>query len=375
MEKPFAFGILADEDYFINREKESNRIVSSFRMGVNTILISPRRWGKSSLVAKAATRAKSEEPKLCFAFVVLFSIRTEEEFYNLFATSLIKAAASKFEERIALAGKILKSIIPKLNMNLDPTAEFSLGVDWDEAKKKPSEILDLAENLSKERNIKMVICIDEFQNICHFEYPTAFQKKLRSFWQKHQTASYCLYGSKRQVMLDMFENRNTAFYKFGDLMFLEKIATPYWVDYIQKRFKETEKSISAMQAEAIASVMENHPYFVQQLAMEVWYYADPVCRDEHIDLAINDLAIKSNILYQREIEHLTSTQIGFLKAVLNGEEQFTSMEILTKYKLGTSANIKRIKEALINKELIDYNGKKMEILDPLFKIWIKKYIR
>jgi hypothetical protein len=372
MEKPFAFGILASGDYFINREKESERLVNNFRFGINTILISPRRWGKSSLVKKSSEKALTLESKLRFAFIDIFSVRTEEEFYNLYASQLLKAATFNWEERIELAGKIFKSIVPKVNMNIDPIHDFSINMDWSEVKKSPEEILNMAENLSKEKDIMMVVCLDEFQNINQFENPVAFQKKLRSFWQKHTMVSYCLYGSKRNMMMDIFESRSMPFYKFGDTMFLEKIAPPYWTKYIVERFHDTGKSITESQANAIALSMENHPYFVQQLAQEVWYCTDKVCEDKFVNEAIDELTIKNNILYQRELEWLTGTQIGFLKALLDEVEQYTSIEVLSKYKLGTSANIKRIKEALIQKEIIDFDGKKPIITDPLFKAWLQK---
>lgn len=99
-----------------------------------------------------------------------------------------------------------------------------MGFDWDVVEQSPGEILDLPERLSKEKNIRFVICLDEFQNISFFDNPLGLQKKFRSRWQHHQLASYCLYGSKRHMMMEIFENSSRPFYKFGDVFFLEKIA-------------------------------------------------------------------------------------------------------------------------------------------------------
>jgi len=86
--------------------------------------------------------------------------------------------------------------------------------------------------------------VDEFQNIAEFREPEYFQKKLRSHWQHHQNVAYCLYGSKRHLMLDVFTNSAKPFYKFGHFMFLNKIETPYLIDFFKSRFEDTGKTIS-----------------------------------------------------------------------------------------------------------------------------------
>lgn len=373
MDKPFTFGILAENDYFINREYEIKRLTDNFILGINTILISPRRWGKSSLVQKAAFQASEQSNKLKFVFVDLFSVRSEEEFYSIFTSKLIKASASKWDERVDILQKVLKTIIPKINFGLDPTTDFSISLDWEEVKKNPEEILNLAETICVEKGIKLVVCIDEFQNITNFEDKKAvFQKKLRSYWQRHQHASYCLYGSKKHMMTEIFENKSMPFYKFGDLMFLNKISLTHWENYIMQRFSSTGKSITIEQARIIAQKMENHPYFVQQLAYEVWHHTESTTTTNNIEVAIQELCIKNNILYIREIEGLTTPQIGFLRAICDQKTQFTAMETVLNYKLGSPSNIKRIKESLIDKEILNQNEKNFEFNDPLFKIWFRK---
>ena len=114
---------------------------------------------------------------------------------------------------------LFKQVIPKFSFGIDPQNDFSIGFDWDEIKKNASEILNLPEVISQSKNIELVICLDEFQNIAHFKNPLAFQKKLRSHWQHHQEVSYCLYGSKRNMMTELFENKSMPFYKFGDIIF------------------------------------------------------------------------------------------------------------------------------------------------------------
>lgn len=369
---PFVFGKVVSGQDFTNRQTEMERLLQNFNNGVNTILISPRRWGKSSLVKKATEQSKRKNPKLVFCYIDLFNIRTEQEFYEVYIRELIKVTSTKWEERIRIGKQLFKKVIPQFSVGIDPMNDLSIALDWKEVKKGPEEILDLAENICKTKKIKVVVCIDEFQNIAFFDEPLAFQKKLRAHWQHHKHTSYCLYGSKRHLLMDIFSSTAMPFYKFGDVIFLEKIKENYWVNFITKRFNDTRKRIDKPLAEQMARLMENHPYFVQQLAQQVWLISKRVCTEKDINKALENLMLQNSILFQRETDNLTNNQLNFLKALIAGATQLSSKETMQDYKLGTSANVLRIKEGLENKEVIDTVGPTIEFMDPLFKMWLQQ---
>jgi hypothetical protein len=369
MEAPFVFGKLAEGENFINREKESAYLKLNLTSGINTILISPRRWGKSSLVNCVAEQLNTESPDLRFCFIDLFNIRSEEEFYEAFATKLIQSTSSKMDDWLKNGKKFFSNLIPRFNVGLDPFHDFKITFDWKELKKSQDEILELPQKISSDKKIKVVVCIDEFQNIAHFDQSLSFQKKLRSIWQKHQTVAYCLYGSKRHMLAEIFESKSMPFYKFGETVFLNKISDEFWVEYIVKQFNETEKNITPELASRIAKLMENHPYFVQWFAKNVWQNTIDTCTPETIKTTLNQLLIQNSLLFQRELDNLTNKQISFLKALADGVTQFSSKETLTTYDLGVQANIARIKTSLENREIIDLWGSKIEFIDPLFRLW------
>lgn len=367
---PFMFGKIASGPDFTDREKETTQLLQNFHVGINTILISPRRWGKSSLVKKVTEHPRNRSKNIRYCFIDLFNIRTEQEFYEAYVKELIKVTSGKWEERIEQAKKLFKKIIPQFTIGLNPDNEFSVGLDWKEIKKAPEEILNLAETICKAKKLKLVVCIDEFQNISFFDDPLAFQKKLRAHWQHHKQTSYCLYGSKRHLLMELFSSPSKPFYKFGDVIFLEKIKEQYWISFIQKRFRETGKDIDSSQAQKIAQLMENHPYFVQQLAQQTWLLTKKSCTDKIIKKALENLWSHNAILFQRETDNLTNMQLNFLKAVCDNVKQLSSSETIQTYKLGTSANVIRIKEALENKEIIDTVGPTLEFIDPLYRSWL-----
>lgn len=258
------------------------------------------------------------------------------------------------------------------NVSPDPNTDLSISLNWEEVKKHPSDILNLAEQICEDRKIKMVICMDEFQDVQFYDDPISFQKKLRSHWQHHKNVTYCLYGSKRHMMMDIFNNSSMPFYRFGDLMFLDKIGKQKWMDFIHKRFRDKGKEISLENAEEIALLMDGHPFFIQQLSQQAWFLTQKQCNSEIIDEAVRYLLQQYHFVFQKEVDQLTNPQINFLKAMLDDIEQFTSSEVLKKYKLGTAGNVKRIREALENKEIIDTSEQKMSFQDPIFKLWVKR---
>ncbi len=373
MEAPFIFGRIATGKNFTDREQEAVHLASNFRAGVNTILISPRRWGKSSLVQQASGIVAQQDKKIKFCFIDLYNVRNEQQFYQLLAQQVLRASSGKWADLLDNAKKFLGRFIPNLSFSPGNQADFTLALDWKEVIRQPDDILNMAEQIAKARKIKFVFCIDEFQNIKTFESPLAFQKKLRSHWQKHQHVSYCLYGSKRNMMMEVFTSSEMPFYKFGDLMFLQKIQEKDWVPFLIKRFSSSSKKIKVAEARLIVNLAECHPYYVQQLAQQTWLRTTKTCNEDIVQSAYEGILLQLSLLFQNVTDSLTATQINFLEAMLKGVTQFSARQMLADFKLGTSANVLRIKDALVSKEILDINGSQMEFLDPMYKHWLIKH--
>lgn len=368
---PFTFGRIAVRDDFVDREEERARLLENFSSGVNTTIISPRRWGKSSLVTMVAQDAAAATPDVKVCQIDVFGVRNESEFYAQLATGVMKASASRWQEWGDFARRFLGALRPKVSFSPEPMQEVSFELDWEDARRNPAEVLDLAENIAKAKGMRLVVCVDEFQSVAEFPESLAFQRLLRSHWQRHQHVTYCLFGSKRHMLTEIFANPAMPFYRFGDIMLLDKIGNQTWGDFIVRRFAETGKRISVADACDLAGRVENHSYYVQQLAQQVWFRASPDAGSETIDAALESLRDQLSLQFVGLAESLTSRQLRFLQAVVAGETQLSGQSALKRYNLGTSANVSRIKEALVNREIIDVVGPDVQILDPLFVYWLR----
>lgn len=372
MEIPFSFGKTVTEGAFTNRSTDIKRLTNNLQNHINTILISPRRWGKSSLVKKVVSNINNRNTKI--VMLDLLRIRNEEEFYKVLAGETIKATSGKLTEWIEAGKEFLKHISPKISIGTDPMQDFDISFDWKEVQKNYKEILDLPQKIAKKKKLHLIICIDEFQNCQNFNDPKLFQKRLRTEWQHHHNVTYCLYGSRQHMMAELFEKQSNPFYKFGDVFYLQKISRTDWISFIQKQFAATKKKITEDMANLIAAIVQDHSYYVQQLSFIVWTATSKTVTKEIILSATEDLMAQNGILYTRDTENLTNAQHNFLKAVAEGVHTgLSSKEIVHKYQLGTSANVLKIKKALIQKELIDdQNG--IHFLDPVYELWFKKNI-
>ena len=377
MKTPFVFGRLAKEDNFTDRKEETAHLVTNFKSLINTILISPRRIGKTSLVKKVKQLLESHEDVIV-VYLDMFACKTEYEFYNALSAAVLKQTASHAEKWMEYAKDFIVRLTPKISFSPEANSDFSISLGITAKTHTPEQILGLAEEIARKRGKRIVVCIDEFQQIGELPDSLTVQKRLRSVWQHQQLTSYCLFGSKKHLMSNIFQRRNMPFYQFGDMIFLDKIPTEQWVDYIVEHFLDRNKGISRELAQQLCEIVENYSSYVQQLA---WLLFSLLNEGEtatmgKLNHAVNDLLNANEALFMQQIEPLSAYQLNFLRAIADGHNRgFGEMEIREEYNLGSPSNITRLKSSLIKKDLIEMQAKgNINITDPVFKLWIQRRI-
>lgn len=340
MYKPFVYGTSVSGENFTDRVNETTRIKKNFSSGINTILISPRRLGKTSLVKKVISELDGKDPVI--VFMDIYDCRSAHDFYLRYSQSILKALSI--------------GVTPK---DIDP-----------------EEILNLPERIAEKKGLHIVVCIDEFQQIGEFSDSLTFQKRLRGVWQHQQRTSYCLFGSKKHMMEKIFHSKRMPFYMFGDTIHLGTIPEADWVSYICSRFNKAGITISKGHAEDICRRVDCYSSYVQQLAWNVMVNADSIVTDIDIENGLEYLLSQNEPLYIAKIENLSSFQLNFLRAICAGVNSgFTSENVLKKWNLGSKSNVSRIRSALIEKELIDKQGGKLYVSDPVLRFWLTRYLQ
>ncbi len=370
MNSPFIYGKVVTGKQFINRTDDIKRIQNNISAGINTILISPRRWGKSSLIKQIESLNKDK--KLRFAFMDFFNIRTEEDFLEKYSREIVKCSITRKEELLQSGKAFFQKISPSISFGADPLNDFSVSFNWNEADKTRDEIINLPETIARRKGIKIVVCIDEFQNIARLSKNISFEQELRSYWQYHESTTYCLYGSRKHMMLELFKQESRAFYRFGDLFLMERIPEKHWIGFIIGNFEDSGKSISKELVMKMIGMTNNHPDYLQQLCHNVWNGTDTKATHEILVQAM-DLVVRSNVLHYQDIcDSLSNTQLNLLNAILAGETKLTASKTMQQYKLGTPRNVTKNKMVLIEKDIVEMHGESILFNDPIFEYWLRQ---
>lgn len=373
MEKSFVYGVAVTDYNFTGREEETRRLTQNFHNGINSILISPRRWGKTSLVDHVCRQLESSN--LITVRLDIFGCKSEYDFYNVLAAAVLKQTATKVQLWMDEAKDFLARLTPRINIPIDPTSEISVSLGITPETHSPEEVLNMVEEIAKRKNRHIVVCIDEFQQVGEFENTKNVQAKLRSVWQHHHYTSYCLFGSKRHMMSKIFLNRSMPFYQFGDLMWLQKIPTSDWTGYIVSHFERAGRHISEQMVTKICEAVDLYPSYVQHLASIILNRTSQgeTATEEELPSAIKELISTNEALYMQQIEPLTGYQMNLLRAIVSGiHSGYNEKKVRSQFDLGSPSNLVRLRDALIERDIIYSEMRQLYITDPVFSLWFRQ---
>lgn len=375
MNKPFVYGELADNDNFIDRVEERRQLKSFLGNGISVMLISPRRWGKSSLVRQTMGELLAEDKHVRVCYIDAFSITSMAEFLNAFASAVIEGTSSTLEKRFEDMKRFINAITPTITISDNTLNSFSMDLKLGSLERSTQEILRLPETIAKAKGLHVIVCIDEFQQLANLTEWKSLEGKMRAEWQLQHNTTYCLYGSKRHMMLDIFGNAANPFYRFGQVLFLKKIEKEYWVPYIVEGFAKTGKHISEELAGRICDIVECHSWYVQQLSFFLWTVTDDEATEEMLKRQ-QQLLIDTNApMFLSDSESLTPSQIGMLAAISNGEEHLNAKAVVNRYQLGNQQTITRNKQRLRNLDIIELKNEKFRFVDAVYNLWFRQQYR
>lgn len=336
---PFEYGSIAENEYFIDRIEDKRDLKTFLGGSINVMLISPRRWGKSSLVKAAMEELKQEQKDVRVCYLDAFKIFSEEEFYNKFASAVLQGVSSTMEKR------------------------------WAES---AEEILNLPEKIAKAKGIHVIVCIDEFQQLANLPGWKRLEGTMRSVWQGQHSTTYCLYGSKRHMMMDIFGNSKNPFYRFGQMMALKKIAKEYWKPFIHDSFYNHGKTISDDMIERICNTVQCHSWYMQQFCFLIWTRTATEVTEEIYQSQLTKLLDTNTDMFITDIDGMPASQIAFLRAVCMGETHFNAQQVVAEYGLGAPRTITKNKKALVERDFIEKSGDGFKMVDPVFELWFKR---
>ncbi|MDR3236628.1 MAG: hypothetical protein LBT48_07920 [Prevotellaceae bacterium] len=358
-------------DNFVGRKDELAWLSANLSNLQHTVLIAPPNYGKKSMVMSAFIHLQKE--MVCrYGTLDLFNVRDQASFYTELANVLFNAVCATSDEWASTAQQLCVRTQPQVSVDDSRQNEIRLLFDEDRLMLHADEILNLPEMLADVKNIRLFVCVNEFQDIDFFEDAPAFQKKLAAAWKAHQKVCYLISGSRKNAMNAMFAAK-MPFYNFGEIIPIEPLNEKLTVDYIIKSYSKSGRVITKDFAEQICRTTGGYPYYVQQLSHLSWLNTRGFVNDTVMRKSEEDLYDHNQRVFKMTVDTLSTSQVNYIRAVIDGIDRFSSAESLAAYKLHSSANIARVREALEKKEVLEFlKNNKPVFLDPVFELWFRR---
>jgi hypothetical protein len=376
MDNPFIYGEIAPGDAFVDRETELERLVTDLSDAQKVFLISPRRYGKSSLIRQAlATLGRrgalaveltvsSHSSYLSFLEGYARALATVETRTQRARTWLAEALSVRPEFRFdaKLTGGGLSVAFPNVHTARDVA-------------KLANEVFALPGRLAAERKRRVVVALDEFQAIDSFNGGSV-EHALRAAAQQQREVGYVFAGSEPSLMEKMIGPKR-PFYKAGPVMRLQKIPARIFADWIELRFRGSGVKPESGLGHAVVDLAGNLPYDVQRLAHETWDDVRAAGRravkleDLHETLA--RLLGEQDTVFEAIWQRLTLAQRGVLRAVvLQGGRELLAAETRLRHRLGSTSTIQTSLALLMKQDLLHKEGAQFVVVDSLLREWVAR---
>jgi len=357
---PFKFGSVVEEPYFTNRVNELQQIKKLLQSQNHLILISPRRYGKTSLMMKVV---KTLDRPYIFLDLQLvtdvadFAVQLLKRVYRIYPFERLKHLMKSFR------------IVPSLNVNpLNNEVDInfqpvSSGLPILE------DVFNLIETLGSDAK-RPILVLDEFQDINRIG--RGLDRQLRAIIQHHKHINYAFLGSMETMMRDIFEKKKSSFYHFGQLLPLEKIPHDNFYEYLTKGFGNKCTYAETISTE-ILKITHCHPYYTQQLAFTVWDNCDgKLSPREQISKAIDSLIQIHDMDYERLWQTQNQTDKKVLIALAGHEQNILTESFNRKYGITAISTVFSSLKRLMKQGYVNKSKSNYELDDPFFAEWIER---
>lgn len=376
MDNPFVYGEVVTGDDFCDREKELKELVADLKGGERIFLISPRRYGKSSLIAMAAEKLR--EKGLLVAYIDVFKASSLHQLLELYSQAVSKAAESTSSGFARFVRDFLSGIKPKIVVDPDGKPRIEIGFDLDkkEVLAQLSDVYELPQKIAQKRKKRFVVIFDEFQEIANLG-GEKIEKAMRASMQRHSSVSYLFAGSKRHMMYSMVSDRNRAFYKMARVMALPKIPGRFFIAYLENKFKKTGFKLEKGVISAVLKAAEEYPYNTQFICHKLWDMRaeNKKVKVADIDKAIEEILNDQNMVYIALWDTLSNHQKKLLMAMARwGGKNIQAAEFIRRGGLCAASSVQTSKARLLKKDIIDREGTAYFITDNFFKEWILRRV-
>jgi hypothetical protein len=378
MENPFVYGEVVPAAAFVDRVAELDRLVNDLAAAQKVFLISPRRYGKSSLIRRAL--GALERRGMLSVEVTVSSFSSYIAFLEGYARAVV-AAESKWDRARSWLREVIRSTRPEIRFDARSASSASIAVAFPAARSErdvsrlAQEVFTLPARLAEARRRKVVVALDEFQAIGGFNGGSV-EHALRAAVQHQRDVGYVFAGSEPTLMERMLTPKR-PFYKAGPVIRLDKIPPQDFSAFLHARFERSGIRTEPGVGDAIVELAGNLPYDVQRLAHETWDDVRASGRRrvtlDDLHAALTRLLAEQQMMFEAFWQRLTMGQRAVLRAVvLEDGIEILSAEVRGRHRLGGPSSVQAALAALRRDDVIARDRARYVVVDSLLREWVAR---
>ncbi len=376
MNTPFIYDRYVTSRDFVGRKGECNALTNLIEANENVVMYAPSKTGKRSLIQQVLFNMRISGEQFVVSSLNMFNIRTPDEFLVKFGNAVVRSVASTPKEYEEIAATHLGGTRFVFDRELFAERDEVVSLNGTPREEDMVSLFELPCKLSEQISQRVIVVLEEFQSLLLYDSYELILKSMEKILKLMKAdpigrSNYIITGSKVNAMKFIFEQQKW-FHRLIERFTLGPLNEKDVVDHLRRGFMMVGKELEKEQARGACSLFKNNIWYLNHFSsicnsLAIGYINEGVMMD-----ALNALISIHEPRLMATIGSLTDNQISFLKAVLDGVMKFSSSEIIQKYSLHSSANVKRVREALFKKEVItNEDSGEIVFLDPLFEYWLR----
>ena len=378
MDTPFVYDNPVTGKNFVGRKTECNVLANLLAAGENVCLYESPKEGKMSLVQQSLYNMRASGKLFMVAYVDVFNVRTVRDFLKKFGAAVIRAAYSVPSDYSAVISRYLADT----HFVFEAAQFASMGdivcMNWDADCNDMLAMMNLPQMVAQEKGLPFYVILKDFQNVMMADgYEDLFNMMEKMFAERDRLSpvksAFVFSGSMVNAMKFIFEERR-YFYRQVNHLPLSVIDDKDAIEHVVRGFRSSGKVIERDMALGACKLFRSQMWYLNQFfsicdSMSKGFINEAILVD-----ALNALISVHEPRFNVLVNDLTDHQLSLLKAILDGVVKFSASDVIERYRLNSSANVRRVKDALKKKEIITFNEKdEPVVIDPLFEYWVRKY--
>lgn len=376
MDAPFVYDNPVTGKNFVGRKTECTVLANLLEAGEHVCLYDIPKSGKTSLVQQTLYNMRAAGKPFMVAYVNAFNVRTSRDFLKKFGGAVLRSAYSTPDDYAAAIGRHLEGTHFVFDAAMFASKEDVVCMNWDPDFNDVYRMMQLPQQIAREKEMPFYVIIKAFQNVMMADsYEDIFNAMEKAFADRDRMetpkSAFIFTGSMVNAMKYIFAEKK-YFYRQVNHLPLQTIDDRDAIEHVIRGFRSSGKVIERDLALGACKLFRAQMWYLNQFfsicdSMSKGYINETILVD-----ALNAMVAVHETRFKVLVNDLTDHQLSLVKAILDGVVKFSASDVIEMYRLNSSANVRRVKDALRKKEIMTFNEKdEPMILDPLFEYWLR----